>query len=144
MNKKGFSLIELLAVVVILGLISIIALGSYNRQLKKTREESFKMAEKTFINDVKDAYADCLSNTKNLFCSNHPNFGYQNETISLKELVETGYSEKIKNPYHTDSYCDMNLSYVKVRVNNTSMNNRDISYEVCLVCGDVKSTGCTK
>lgn len=144
MNKKGFSLIELLAVVIILGLISSIAVGAYYNHLKTTRDDSFKMAEKTFINDVKDAYADCLSNSKNSFCSNHPDFGYQNETIFLKELIENEYSEKIKNPYQTDSFCDTELSYVKVNVNNINMNNKDISYEVCLVCGNVKSTGCTK
>lgn len=145
MNRKGFSLIELLAVIIILGFIASIAVGAYYRHLKTTRDDSFKMAEKTFLNDVKDAYADCLSNSKNLFCSNHPDFGYQNETIFLKELIENEYSEKIKNPYQLDSFCDMELSYVKVNVNNsTNINNKDISYEVCLVCGNVKSTNCTQ
>lgn len=144
MNRNGFTLIELLAVITILGLISVIAFGSYNRQLKKTQEESFKMAEKTFINNVKDAYAACLSNTKDLFCLNHPNFGYQNERIYLTELIEIEYSERIKNPYHTDSYCDADLSYVDVNINDINMNNKDISYEVCLICGNVKSKNCTK
>lgn len=144
MNKKGFSLIELLAVIVILGIIAWIATGAYSKYLKKSKDQSFEAAEKTMLIDVKDAYADCLSNSKNSFCMNHPNFGNQNETIFLKELIETGYSEKIKNPYHLESFCDMEQSYVKINVNNINMNNKDISYEVCLICGNVKSTSCTK
>lgn len=144
MNKKGFTLIELLAIIIILGIIFSIAMGSYNRYLKTSREKSFEMAEKTLLNDVKDAYADCLSNSKNIFCTNHPNIGYQNETIYLKELIDAEYSGKIKNPYQTDSFCDMERSYVKIDVNNTNMNNKDISYKVCLICGNVKSTSCSK
>jgi len=143
MNKKAFTLIELLAVVIILGILGGLAVGAYYKYLDKARNESFKMAEKTLVNDVKDAYADCLSNFGNEFCDNHSNFGYINETIYLNELIQTGYSNKIKDPYDTNSYCDPNLSYVKVIVNTASTQiNKDINYQVCLVCGDKISSTC--
>lgn len=143
MNKRAFTLVELLAVVVILGILVGLAAGAYYRYLDKAREDSFKMAEKTLVNDVKNAYADCLSNSVNEFCINHSNFGYINETIYLDELITTGYSDNIKNPYDTDSYCNANLSYVKVIANTESSgNNKDISYQVCLVCGNQQSSTC--
>lgn len=143
MNKKAFTLIELLAVVLILGMLATIATASYHKFTMKAEKESFQMAEKTLINDVKNAYADCLGNSINAFCDNHQSFGYQNETVYLKDLIENGYSEKIKNPYNTDSYCDENLSYVKVTSSGVNANNMDVSYTVCLICGDKKSDSCS-
>lgn len=143
MNQKAFTLMELLAVVILLAILAAIATGAYYNHLSKSRQKSFEMAEKTLVNDVKNAYADCLSGANNNFCNSHPDFGYQNETIYLKELISTGYSERIKNPYNTDSYCDEDLSYIKVTSNNTNANNHDISYQVCLVCGDNRSSTCS-
>ncbi len=143
MNKKAFTLMELLAVVILLAILTAMATGAYYAYLNKSREESFKMAEKTFMNDVQNAYADCLSGADNNFCNSHPDFGYQDEIIYLKELISTGYSERIKSPYNTDSYCDEDLSYIRVTTSNVSANNQDISYQVCLVCGDKKSSTCS-
>ena len=59
--------------------------------------------------------------------------------VFLNELIETGYGEKIKNPYDTSAFCDEINSYVKVVGSGNSLNNLSANYEVCLVCGDVKS-----
>lgn len=144
MNKKAFTLVELLAAIIILGILAGLATSAYYKYLDNARKESFEMAEKTLLNDVKNAYADCLSNSGNEFCNNHPDFGYKNETIYLSELIETGYSAKIKNPYNTDTHCDAYSSYVEVIVNTENTgNNKDISYQVCLVCGNEQSTACS-
>ncbi len=138
-NQKGFTLIEMLAVVILLAILMAIAVGSYYSYIKKSRDDSFKIAENTIQNDVKNAYADCLSNSKNEFCINHSGYGEKNDKISLKELIDAGYSEQIKNPYDTNSFCDTSASYVTVIGNNTDNNS---SYLTCLVCGDKKSDSC--
>lgn len=138
-NKKGFTLIEMLAVVILLAILMAIAVGSYYSYIKKSRDDSFKIAENTIQNDVKNAYADCLSNSKNEFCINHSGYGEKNDKIYLKELIDAGYSEQIKNPYDTNSFCDTSASYVTVIGNNTDNNS---SYLTCLVCGDKKSNSC--
>ena len=138
-NQKGFTLIEMLAVVILLAILMTIAVGSYYSYIKKSRDDSFKIAENTIQNDVKNAYADCLSNSKNEFCINHSGYGEKNDKIYLKELIDAGYSEQIKNPYDTNSFCDASASYVTVIGNNTDNNS---SYLTCLVCGDKKSNSC--
>lgn len=138
-NQKGFTLIEMLAVVILLAILMVIAVGSYYSYIKKSRDDSFKIAENTIQNDVKNAYADCLSNSKNEFCINHSGYGEKNDKIYLKELIDAGYSEQIKNPYDTNSFCDIDSSYVTVIGNNT---NNDSTYLTCLVCGDKKSDTC--
>ncbi len=138
-NQKGFTLIEMLAVVILLAILMAIAVGSYYSYIKKSRDDSFKIAENTIQNDVKNAYADCLSNSKSEFCINHSGYGEKNDKIYLKELIDAGYSEQIKNPYDTNSFCDTSASYVTVIGNNTDNN---ASYLTCLVCGDKKSNSC--
>ena len=138
-NQKGFTLIEMLAVVILLAILMAIAVGSYYSYIKKSRDDSFKIAENTIQNDVKNAYADCLSNSKSEFCINHSGYGEKNDKIYLKELIDAGYSEQIKNPYDTNSFCDIDSSYVTVIGNNTDNNS---SYLTCLVCGDKKSNSC--
>lgn len=138
-NQKGFTLIEMLAVVILLAILMVIAVGSYYSYIKKSRDDSFKIAENTIQNDVKNAYADCLSNSKNEFCINHSGYGEKNDKIYLKELIDAGYSEQIKNPYDTNSFCDIDSSYVTVIGNNA---NNDSTYLTCLVCGDKKSDTC--
>ena len=147
MNKKAFTLIELLAIVLLLGLIIALALGSYTRYLNKSKKDTFKIAEANFVTATRDAYADCISNNRNNdFCNNHKelNTAYKYELTYLKELVNDDYSEKIKNPYDVDQYCDIDKSYVYASSKNNTEedNNSDVVYKVCLICGDHKSEEC--
>ncbi len=143
MKRKGFTLVELLAVIVILGILLAIAYQAYHRFTQKSSEKSFALAENTLKTDAKDAYADCLSGSTNDFCKRHQSFGYQDETIYLYELIDDGYGEPIKNPYDTNSVCDINKSYVIAKVQSSTSMNKIVNYTVCLVCGEQKSSTCT-
>lgn len=105
MNKNAFMLIELLAVIILLGILGGLATGAYYKYLDSSRRKSFEMAEGTFVNDVKNAYTDCLSNSTNGFCQKYerPQRNNETETIYLSDLIEYGYSDKIENPYNN---CD--------------------------------------
>lgn len=146
MNKKAFTLIEMLAVVLILGLLVSISTGIYNSYLASSRNKAYKMAEESFVNAVQEAYLDCSSNhPDNNFCTNHKELTKPSESskITLKELVDDDYIDAIKNPYDTDKFCDLNNSYVTAKnSSNTSLINIDISYTVCLICGDHRSETC--
>lgn len=142
MNKKAFTMIELLAVVLILGVVLAIAVTSYNGYLNTSRDKSFKLAINSLRDIVEEAYIDCSSNNPNNdFCLNHKRPTTNSDKIYLYELINSGYSEKVKNPYDTNSECDSN-SYIEV--SPVSFNNgvSEYSYNVCLICGDKYSDGC--
>jgi len=147
MNRKAFTLIEFLAVIMLLGILSGIAVVSYNRQLISGREKAFLLAENSFQDAISEAYVDCNTNfSDKVFCINHsePISIGEADIVRLEELINDGYINPIKNPYDTNQECDKSKSYVKV-VGNVDMNeteNNDLSYNVCLVCGSKKSAGC--
>jgi len=62
MNKKGFTLVELLAVVVILLAISVIAVSSISAAMERTKEKERLNKEKIIITHAKD-YFDTHKNT---------------------------------------------------------------------------------
>ena len=46
MNKKGFTLVELLATIVILGVLSTIGITSTSKYLTQSRKKSYKIKER--------------------------------------------------------------------------------------------------
>lgn len=149
MKKNAFTLIELLASIVLLAILIAIGISSYGRYLTVTRNKSFTIAEKSFKSAAEEAYVDCATNVSTRdFCQNHESltgrYG-KSDTVYLKELVENSYIEKISNPYQDPKFCDIDRSYVIVKNNSTlgsSDNNDKIEYKICLICGNKKSEGC--
>ena len=92
MNKKGLTLTEMLAVLVILGMISLIAypkitnsLKTYRSDLYTSQVESIKGAAESYVADHIDSIECSEEGTKN--------------EITLLELQNNGYiDENIKNP----------------------------------------------
>ena len=147
MNKKGFTLVELLGVIILLGILATIAVVGYSNYLGNSKKKAFTIEEENFISATRSAYADCISNkTDNDFCSNHPNLEtkYTYQFVYLKELIDDNYIRVIKNPYNVEQACDSEKSYVYVGSKNDadSSVNSDIAYKVCLICGDHKSKDC--
>ncbi|MBB5324575.1 type IV pilus assembly protein PilA [Anoxybacillus tepidamans] len=138
-NQKGLTLIELLAVVVILGIISAIAVPSIGGLIDNSKKDAHVANAQQMINAAKIAVT---SNAKML-----PQ-GSGSIIISLKYLEDEGYLETLKDPDGGDNgntrgyqlgaypasnqttypYGDDTGSYVKV----TKTNNK-LSYEVKLV-----------
>lgn len=154
MGKRGFTLVEMLAAIILLAILMGFATVSYSKALKRGREKSFDIAVNSFSDAVISAYTDCSANlSDNSFCTNHslPNVG-STDTIYLSELVRYQYIEQVKNPYNTNQNCDDN-SYVKVtrknvnvKNNNNSLDTEDIDIDLvtCLICGDKRSGGCNQ
>lgn len=141
MNKKGFTLIEMITVVFILSVIMTLATYSLARYLKQGRDKSFKVLVNSLEDATLEAYASCVANpTGSNFCLTHdiPSNG-QSATINLSELVDENFIEKVKNPWNTSENCSSS-SYVKVTRN--SSDNISFTYKTCLICGTHKSSGC--
>ncbi len=103
-NKKGFTLVEILAAVTILGIISVIAIVSVTNVIEKakvkhytTAEEQLRLAGQSYAQQNRAALPKAIG---------------QKTKIPLKVLVNTNYIEPIKD--YSDNKCDLDNSYVQV------------------------------
>ena len=93
MKKNAFTLVELLAVIVILGLIAAIAVPSVIDTINDSKEKSYQ----TTIESVKAATESYMNMSFDNYKAQFVSPGYVNITIS--ELIEEGFlSNDIKNP----------------------------------------------
>ncbi len=98
MKKKGFTLVELLAVIVILSLILVIAVPSVNKYIKQSKEKAYNTQISTIIEAVQ-AYASANSG----LLPRKEEFVVK---ITLGQLKSSGLiKEEVKNP-NDDKYFD--------------------------------------
>lgn len=89
-NKKGFTLVELLAVIVVLAIIILIAMPSVLSSMEKARKNSFAVEANEVIRAAQTAYADAVMNGK---------VSGNNICISYNYL-KNGFLEKHDNNYN--------------------------------------------
>ena len=91
-NKKGFTLVELLAVIVVLAVIILIAMPSVMNSMAKARRNSFVIEANEVIKSAQTAYAQYLMNGG----------GGSEICVPYKVLIDSGYIEK-NDPNYTGS-----------------------------------------
>lgn len=96
--KNGFTLAELLGVIVILGIIAVITTSAVGRSLRNSHYETCLAQEKNIVEGVKSWTID---HAKDL-----PNAG-ETKSVTLKELQDNGYVEDgLKNPMTSEMYSE--------------------------------------
>lgn len=111
-NNKGFTLVETIAVIIILGVVLSIAVPSITNVVKSTNKNRMISDAETFISEVKEyVESDTIGNTP----------------IDNKYTLGNIKSKLSKSPYGEEYKAD---SYVQI-VNN--------SYNVCLTDGEYKA-----
>ena len=126
MNKKsnrGFTLVEVLAVITILGLISIIFIPNAMKILKDNNLKIYKIKEKELITAAKD-YAEY---DKDFI---PPTNGVE-KYVTMPQLVSGNYMNKILDN-NTGNEC---TAFVKVTLSDVYGYN----YDACLICDEYKS-----
>ncbi|WP_050181220.1 type II secretion system protein [Domibacillus robiginosus] len=112
-NEKGYTLIELLAVVLILGIISAVAVVGIGRLIEQSKERAFvaqalhlKEAAVLFVTNERVERPDTLPGS-----------------VTYKELYEKGFVEKMRDPF-TDSVLDpdKNGTYIGIHLNGSIRN----------------------
>ena len=125
MNKKGFTLVELLSVIVLLGLIMGIAsygvIRAGNKAKDRTLFTKIKNIEKAAVLYGQDHKENFISSTKG-YCEGIDNCRYYNGTITVSTLLETDAngpyinaddeSNNILNP--TDDKKNMNNCEIQI------------------------------
>lgn len=138
MNKKGFTLAELLGVVVILAITSGLVVISVTALIKNGKNGVYQNLEKTLRGGAENYFIDNSSSIPSINGS---------KNITYIQLLNGNYIDKYDDP----NGGDCSSSYVIVsRENNKGINgvNYNLKYKSCVVCKDnkgnihYKSDGC--
>ena len=143
-NRKGFTLIELIAVVVILGVIALIAVPAVTYYLSGAQNDAYKIAEQNLADAAYNMFADCAGVGDLEVCSQYsvPDGGSY-VTVPASVLIANGYLDPIADPASQGSYCDENNSFAIIMNDTTETDfNAKLSYKACLSCSKYQSTDC--
>lgn len=118
MNRYGYTLVELLATVVIIALLSGIATVSYSSFIKQSEDQAFKSYQDTMHSEAVTYFLDKPGDIPS---------GSNVKRLTLAELK----TNPIKNPVDKNDKCLD--SYVDVS-RNSSSGIISLKYNVCLKC----------
>ena len=104
LNKKGFTMVELLAVIVILGILAIISVAAVQGIIAKAKERYYKSQEENFVM----ATQSYLNSNK----TKQPKVSGQTVKVYLKDLRNAKYIDKIVD--YKKEPCNIDNSYVQV------------------------------
>ena len=146
MNNKGFTLVELLAVLVILGILAAILLVNFTNIFSLAQDKVFT----TYEQSMKDSTIEYMVDTGNLPTNGKPLCVRLNILTKADTVNKTpAYLDKFKNPNGSDNCNDS--SFVFVEIDNSSNtndghtdNNQKYKYKVCLDCNNYQSEDCSK
>ena len=130
LNNKGFSLLEILAVIIIIGVIATIAAPTVSKYVSGSKLTTFIAYEDSMEDAAKNAVLDCVGNNSSK-CE-LPDKG-KTSTIKLSYLVEEGFIDEITPP--KGGKCDLEKSFVRVE----NRGNLNYKFKVCLYCDDYTS-----
>ena len=135
-NVKGFTLIEIIGVIIIIGVLLIIGTIAVSGYIESSRARTYESYKADLAGATENLMIECLSGNEE--GCDIPEYG-RDIKISYNELVEKGYSDRLRDP-EGEGYCD--TSYVIAK--NTSENGVELEYQVCLYCSQYKSeeAGC--
>ena len=87
-NNKGFTLVELIATIVLLALVASIGTYSITSIVKKSKEENYELLKNNIRSAADTYYQECKYAKNNATKCTKSGSGY---SISLSELVQYGY-----------------------------------------------------
>ena len=121
MNKKGFTLVELLGVIVLIAILAGLAVISVNHIINSGKMGLYKNYENTLENATRNYFIDNINDMPSVNSS---------KNISYNTLLNGKYIEEFKDP----NKGDCSLSYTEVTRGENVGNNFNIKYKPCLIC----------
>ena len=119
LNEKGFTLVELLAVIVILGILLLLAMPAVTRQVELARKKAFSEDAHTIASAVKD---DVLMGDKALTSNN----GFDYNVGEINSLLDKKLG---KSPFGGN----YKTASAKVDISKDSSGRRNYTIRVCLI-----------
>lgn len=121
MNNKGFTLVEVLSVLVIMTIIFVITINVTGNTLSISNEEAYKLTKDNIIEATDKYILECNNNI--IDCNLDWN---NNKTIiSAKKLIEAGYFKELKNPINNKDLSNCLTIEVEQTSNNNNYNIND-------------------
>lgn len=130
MNKKGFTLIEIIGAFIVIGLIATVAVPGVSSYIQKGKLTTFLTYEDSMEDAATNATLHCIGNN-----SKNCEVPEKGEVIDVKlqNLIDGGFIDEMKS---TDAgKCDMNKSFVRVE----NRGNLNYKFTVCLYCDSYTS-----
>ena len=123
-NKKGYTLIEILAVVILLGILLLIAVPAINKQLNQFRIDYYTKVESSSVAAGKDYISDKRYSK--------PTMLLHAKIVSLETLEKEGYlSEEVKD--YAGEVCDKNATSYSYFI-TVKTGEKKFVYQTCLKC----------
>lgn len=132
-NNKGFTLIEILGAIVILGIISTIAVPAVYKYVTKSKDFSYENMYKTVYDAVKNYRLD--TNDNSVTRPNKPTY----TKSDINELVELNYLDPLIDPADKNKKCSAEV-YVFDCIDKDKTVLRDHVYSVKLSCSAHSNT----
>lgn len=119
-SKRGFTMVELLAVIVILGILTTLVILSFSNLTERSREEYYNSQEDMLILAAQEYFADYRSRLPK-------NIG-EVVSVTVQTLVSLDYIDEVMS--YENELCDLENSEVKV----LKVSDKEYQYEVSLIC----------
>ena len=120
-DKNGFTLVELLGVIVVIAILSGLAVVSFNGVISSGKKGLYKNYEKTLEGATKNYYIDNISDIPAVS---------SNARIFYETLLDGKYIDELEDP----NGGDCSSSYVDVTRGADNGNNFNLTYKACVVC----------
>ena len=140
-NKSGFTIVELLIVIVVIAILAAVTIVAYNGVQQRARDSARYTIAKSIIKALELYKADNGSYpphtaTTSAACATHTNgYSYSDATDAtwMKPLVDGGYLKQVPLPPGND--CTSYISYLHPSASSYGCTTRTTSYYVLLVYG---------
>lgn len=131
-ENRGFSLVELLAVIVLLGIIATAATIAVSRYLNKAQKQSYETMESSVYDAAQNYMMDYVGNLE------------EDMTISISDLVKMEYLDSLIDPAKKDgTQCsgDVVVKNVAASLNDGVYTLGQLQYTIKLKCSRYASGG---
>ena len=118
LNNKGFSFVELLAVVAILGILSGIAIGGYQRYVENAKKQSYNTLIDSSISAAESYFMNNPGETE----------------VNFDDLVESSYLKNAIDPFNKNKTCEGTVRMTTISGSDNQLNTNNYIVDIC--CGN--------